>query len=85
MSDAERIIEYNKSIKQSPVPTDFAVLLADREYYGIEVDPSQTQKIEQLRKWLYNSKNPKDGPASVDIIDHKKKAEKRGNPQLSKK
>lgn len=67
MSDGERIQEYNRTIKHKPVPTDFAIRWAAKEYYDIEVESDDEDKIENLRQWMYNSLNPVDGPASVEI------------------
>ena len=42
MSDTQRIIEYNKTIKHKPIPSEFAVIIASQLYYGIEIDPTDT-------------------------------------------
>lgn len=42
-----------------PVPSDYAVLKAAKQFYGIDVRPDQTEQIERLRHLLYDSKNPK--------------------------
>lgn len=37
MTDMERIKEYNRSIRDVPAATDFAVMSIAKEYYGIDV------------------------------------------------
>lgn len=75
MSEQERIIEYNRTIKHMPQPSDYAIIEAVKNYYGINVDLSEKEKVDRLRNWIYNSKHPKDGPASIDIEKYRKKKE----------
>ena len=67
LSEKERIIEYNRTIKHNPKPSDFSIIQAAREYYGTEVELDEKEKIKRMRIWMYDSKQAKDGPASMDI------------------
>ena len=63
MSELERIKEYGKSIRDIPVPSDFAVVSAAKEFYGIELEESENKlaEVERLRQWIYHSKSPDRG------------------------
>lgn len=67
MSEVDRIIEYNKTIKHMPQPSDFSIIEAAKKYYNIDVDMDDKVKLQEIRNWIYDSKHPKDGPASIDI------------------
>lgn len=85
MSDLQRIAEYNKTVKHMPVPSDFAVMNAANEYYGIEVDITDSEKLEELRKWMFNKMNPTSGAADVNIDTGVQVKEKAGDANTSNK
>ena len=59
MTELERIKEYNKTIRDVPVATDFAVTSIAKDFYGLEADGIHaTEQIDTLRKWIYDNKNP---------------------------
>jgi len=82
MTELDRIAEYNRTIHHKPVATDYAIQKACKEYFGIEVEISDHEQIEQLRKWIYYSKNPESDAAHREIDTGKITAPNK--PKLSK-
>ena len=63
MNSAERIKEYNKSIRDVPEVTDEAVIIAAKQYFGVSVAQHDQAEIAKLRKRMYDNYN---SPVYVD-------------------